>query len=101
MALQGITGSLGACISTTATYPIEVVKTRIQANAGGNSGFIKIFLNIIKKEGFRGLFVGLSSQYVQTLLANFFFFYFYSKYRKQAQKMYQNRKVCTKHQHNN
>ena len=83
--LQGVTGSLGACVATTVTYPIEIVRTRIQAGkTGGNTGLLAVFLYILKKEGFFGFFNGLSSQYIQTSLANFLFFYFYSHFRRMA-----------------
>uniref|UniRef100_A0A7S4IVH3 Uncharacterized protein n=1 Tax=Vannella robusta TaxID=1487602 RepID=A0A7S4IVH3_9EUKA len=84
-AIQGLTGSVGACFSTTCTYPIDIVKTRIQA--GETKGFLSVFFRIIKSEGLRGLFVGLSSQYIQTFLANFVFFFFYSIFRKRAQRL--------------
>ena len=48
-ALQGATGSIGACIATTCTYPIEIVRTRIQAGkTDGKTGIFAIFLHIFK-----------------------------------------------------
>jgi len=88
-AFQGITGSIGACFAATCTHPIEIAKTRIQVSSGRSSkGVLQVILQVFRTEGFRGLFVGLSSQYIQTFLANFLFFFFYSIFRKRILKFY-------------
>jgi len=74
-------GLVGACFSTTCIYPIEVVRTRIQAGKG-NYGLWEGMITIARQEGWRTLYAGLSSQYFQTALANFIFFYFYPVFRK-------------------
>ncbi|EEQ35949.1 putative mitochondrial aspartate-glutamate transporter [Clavispora lusitaniae] len=59
-------GSIAGCIGATAVYPIDLVKTRMQAQkhkAHYDNSF-DCFKKIIKNEGFKGLYSGLAAQLV-------------------------------------
>src|SRR3990167_11203516 len=81
---QALAGLIGGCFATTVTYPIEIVRTRIQT--GAVQGLLEGFIFIYKKKGFRGYFDGLSSQYIQTALTNFLFYYFNSSFKTRWRK---------------
>lgn len=59
-------GSIAGCIGATVVYPIDMVKTRMQAQkhkALYDNSF-DCFKKIIKNEGFKGLYSGLGAQLV-------------------------------------
>lgn len=59
-------GSIAGCIGATVVYPIDLVKTRMQAQrhkAVYNNSF-DCFKKIIKNEGLKGLYSGLGAQLV-------------------------------------
>lgn len=59
-------GSIAGCVGATAVYPIDLVKTRMQAQkhkAFYDNSF-DCFKKIIKNEGFKGLYSGLGAQLV-------------------------------------
>ncbi|EGW32563.1 mitochondrial aspartate/glutamate carrier protein Aralar/Citrin [Spathaspora passalidarum NRRL Y-27907] len=59
-------GSIAGCIGATVVYPIDLVKTRMQAqkHKALYDNSIDCFKKIIKNEGFRGLYSGLGAQLV-------------------------------------
>ncbi|EMG46103.1 AGC1 Mitochondrial aspartate-glutamate transporter AGC1 [Candida maltosa Xu316] len=59
-------GSIAGCIGATAVYPIDLVKTRMQAqkHKALYDNSIDCFRKIIKNEGFKGLYSGLGAQLV-------------------------------------
>lgn len=72
-------GALSGLLAQTASYPLEVVRRRMQV--GGVSGerlrIIPTFLRVVRERGIRGLFVGLSIGYmkVMPMFATSFFVY--------------------------
>ncbi|CAI8605309.1 unnamed protein product [Vicia faba] len=71
--LVGAIAKLGA---TVATYPLQVVKSRLQAKQeiGGNnslrySGTFDAIFKMIRYEGFRGFYKGMSTKIVQSVFA--------------------------------
>lgn len=59
-------GSIAGCIGATAVYPIDLVKTRMQAqkHKALYDNSLDCFKKIIKNEGFKGLYSGLAAQLV-------------------------------------
>ncbi|EGV65872.1 mitochondrial aspartate-glutamate transporter agc1 [Yamadazyma tenuis] len=59
-------GSIAGCIGATVVYPIDLVKTRMQAqkHKALYDNSIDCFKKIIKNEGFKGLYSGLAAQLV-------------------------------------
>ena len=108
---QALAGALGGVFSNAVIYPLDTVKTRIQAGnstavtAGKevrdpkdptktivtvpkNAGMIKGILHIIRsKEGPMGLYKGFGASMVNTFSTGFAYFYWYSVVRT----LYQNR----------
>lgn len=59
-------GSIAGCIGATAVYPIDLVKTRMQAqkHKALYDNSLDCFKKILKNEGFKGLYSGLGAQLV-------------------------------------
>lgn len=59
-------GSIAGCIGATVVYPIDLVKTRMQAqrHKAVYDNSLDCFKKIIKNEGFKGLYSGLAAQLV-------------------------------------
>lgn len=59
-------GSIAGCIGATVVYPIDLVKTRMQAqrHKAAYKNSLDCFKKIIKNEGLRGLYSGLAAQLV-------------------------------------
>lgn len=59
-------GSIAGCVGATAVYPIDLVKTRMQAqkHKALYDNSIDCFKKIIKLEGLKGLYSGLGAQLV-------------------------------------
>lgn len=59
-------GSIAGCIGATVVYPIDLVKTRMQAqkHKAAYANSFDCFKKIIKNEGFKGLYSGLAAQLV-------------------------------------
>lgn len=52
-------------ITSTATNPIWVIKTRLQLQGNGiSSGSMETLMNILKQEGIKGLYKGMSASYL-------------------------------------
>ena len=51
-------GLLAGCLSTVATQPFDLIKTRIQLNPQKYTGMLQAFVTVIREEGVRGLFTG-------------------------------------------
>ncbi|KAM3874728.1 mitochondrial ornithine transporter 1-like [Diretmus argenteus] len=73
----------GACLWLV-VYPIDCVKSRIQVHslAGRQEGFIKTFMGVIRNEGFRPLYSGLTPTMIRTFPANGALFLAYELSRK-------------------
>jgi len=87
-----VTGSMSGMMATTCVQPIDMVKVRIQLQAGkGGGGPISIASTMIKEEGFfsmyKGLSAGLTRQVVYTGARLGLFDIFTDKMKKPGEKM--------------
>lgn len=59
-------GSIAGCIGATVVYPIDLVKTRMQAqkHKAMYNNSLDCFTKIVRKEGLKGLYSGLAAQLV-------------------------------------
>eukprot|EP00474_Spongospora_subterranea_P005092 CRZ05550.1 hypothetical protein [Spongospora subterranea] len=75
--LSGVCASL---ISSTITYPLDLVKTRLQADLSsvGSGSIPSIVRDIVVKDGVSGLFVGIYSEYLKVVVQNSLYFSTYS-----------------------
>jgi len=61
------TGGVGGCVGAAAVFPIDLVKTRIQAQKGGKRRYASAagcFSSVVREEGVLGLYSGLSAQLI-------------------------------------
>jgi len=80
---HALAGALGACFSTAVVYPLDVAKTRIQAETRAESskpqaGLFRLLLAILKEDGFWGLYRGFTATMVNTFSMQYAYFFFYS-----------------------
>jgi len=83
-----LAGALGGCFSTAVVYPLDVVKTRIQALPADSKGkgkdnrsMMSVLLQIYKQEGFLGLYRGFAATMLNTFSMQYAYFFFYSLVR--------------------
>ncbi|KAJ2550052.1 Pyrimidine nucleotide transporter, mitochondrial [Coemansia sp. RSA 1933] len=62
--VQLAAAAMAAMVTTTATSPIWMVKTRMQVQPGKYSGGFACLLAIVRNEGVRGLYKGTSAAYL-------------------------------------
>uniref|UniRef100_A0A1I8EF65 Mitochondrial carrier protein n=1 Tax=Wuchereria bancrofti TaxID=6293 RepID=A0A1I8EF65_WUCBA len=62
-----LSGGIGGVVLWSAVYPVDVIKSRMQVASSGK--FINIFLNIIKNEGIRTLYNGLTITLIRAFCA--------------------------------
>ncbi|TFY64251.1 hypothetical protein EVJ58_g2737 [Rhodofomes roseus] len=77
-----LAGALGGCFSNAVVYPLDVVKTRIQAAAEGEDreklSVKSLLLRILKEEGIAGYFKGFTATMINTFSMQYAYFFFYS-----------------------
>jgi solute carrier family 25 folate transporter 32 len=88
---HGIAGFLGGFLSTAGLYPLELIKTRMQVQDSGKGTYRSINSSIrvvLEKEGFRGLYQGLTPAILGACgsWGGYFYFYEMAKKRKLAQR---------------
>ncbi|KAF8138700.1 peroxisomal membrane protein PMP47B [Boletus edulis] len=66
-ALHALAGAVGGMVAMSVTYPLVVLSTRAAVDSKHDN---KVTLDIIKREGFRGLYSGLSSSLVGIAVTN-------------------------------
>lgn len=68
-------GTFASIVAQTATYPLNVVRTRLQTQGVNNrpriyNGMLDCFRHIVKKDGVQGLFRGLLANYLKAVPAS-------------------------------
>ncbi|CAH8265107.1 unnamed protein product [Arabidopsis lyrata] len=68
-----VSGGLAGAVSSTATYPLDLVRRRMQVEGAGgrarvyNTGLFGTFKHIFKSEGIRGLYRGILPEYYKVV----------------------------------
>jgi hypothetical protein len=75
--IQASAGAGGGIFSTVALFPLDLVKTRIQAGLTKKSGLVEATREIIEEQGVQALFSGLNAKAVEAGFKNFAYFYAY------------------------
>lgn len=57
-------GGMAGAAAQTVVYPLEIVKTRVALTAGGNISMATVIAGVLRAEGARGLFKGLTPSLV-------------------------------------
>lgn len=81
-------GTVAGAVSTTALYPLDLIKVRFQANAAtGQLPWIRSAARqIFHTEGLRGLYGGIGPSLVGATIANGGFFFFYELAKDQMRR---------------
>jgi len=69
-----LAGALGGCFSNAVVYPLDIVKTRIQAATVGSQedgdkkkpGVVSLLMQILKEEGIVGYYKGFTATMINT-----------------------------------
>jgi len=85
---NALAGAIGGVISNAIVYPLDTVKTRIQAESSSsnapetkkpnNSNLKKIILKIFKSQGLTGFYGGFGASMLNTFSMQFAYFYWYT-----------------------
>ncbi|ETW83400.1 mitochondrial carrier protein [Heterobasidion irregulare TC 32-1] len=84
-----LAGALGGCFSNAVVYPLDTIKTRIQAanvddNADGSPSDLSVtglLARIFKEEGVAGYYRGFGATMLNTFSMQYAYFFFYSLVR--------------------
>eukprot|EP00833_Pecoramyces_ruminatium_P009107 jgi/Orpsp1_1/1183139/evm.model.c7180000084039.2 len=100
---EAIAGIGAGLISTLALHPLETVKTRLQVHDGKlftlkHNGTFKTVIDIIKTDGYKGLYQGLTPNLIGNTVSWGIYFSIYSMKKDQYRKK-NNGKRLTKVQH--
>ncbi|KAJ8391446.1 hypothetical protein AAFF_G00089200 [Aldrovandia affinis] len=85
-----LSGGFGGACLWLVVYPIDCVKSRIQVHSlvGQQQGFLKTFMGIVRAEGFRALYSGLTPTMIRTFPANGALFLAYEVSRKMMMQQF-------------
>ncbi|KAH7887768.1 peroxisomal membrane protein PMP47B [Phlebopus sp. FC_14] len=81
-AIHSLAGAAGRIVAMSATYPLVVLSTRaaVETKSDGKS-VAQAVLDITKREGIQGLYIGLSSSLAGVAVTNGVYYYFYERSR--------------------
>lgn len=84
---EASSGAVGALVSTTVLYPLDTCKTKYQADVGSNGqqkyrNFSDVLYEAVSKEQFLSLYQGLGTKNLQSVIAQFVYFYGYSYFKR-------------------
>ncbi|CAG8500427.1 9368_t:CDS:2 [Racocetra fulgida] len=91
---NAVAGSLGAIFALSITYPLDIIKTRLQVQSKDSKDIcddyyestIDAIRKMLKAEGILGLYTGLPSGLIGVASTNFTYFYWYSFIRTRYQQ---------------
>lgn len=78
-----LAGALGGVFSNAVVYPLDTVKTRIQASSSGkgkgkDASISALLVRILKEEGISGYYKGFGASMLNTFSMQYAYFFFYS-----------------------
>jgi adenine nucleotide transporter 17 len=81
-------GAISKIIATFCTYPYTLLRTRQQIKTGKKGESLGwVFREILEKEGFKGVFKGLTPKLIQTTLNSALLLMIYEKIRAELIKL--------------
>lgn len=85
IASEVISASLGGAVSSSILYPLEVLKTKMQASAGDNTdddkekkGMFEYAKDLYEKEGMAVFYNGIGTSSFQSAMEKAFYFFAYT-----------------------
>jgi len=75
--IQATAGAIAGAFSSIILYPLDSVKTRIQANETKSSAVLEATWEIIREKGILPLYQGVNTKTIESSSKNFFYFYCY------------------------
>jgi len=75
--IQATAGAIAGAFSSAVLYPLDSVKTRVQANETKSSAVLAATWEIITEKGILPLYQGINTKTIETASKNFFYFYCY------------------------
>ncbi|GJE94650.1 mitochondrial carrier [Phanerochaete sordida] len=80
--VQAFSGAIGSATANAIVYPLDLVATRLQTSSSkrlrGYIGVLRALRHVLKTEGWRGMYDGLTTDTAATIVSNFLYFYFYA-----------------------
>ncbi|KAH8117994.1 adenine nucleotide transporter [Phellopilus nigrolimitatus] len=90
-----LAGALGGVFSNAIVYPLDTVKTRIQATSAKgkerNLSVVALLLRILREDGISGFYNGFGASMLNTFSTQYAYFFFYSFVRGSYMKRLSNR----------
>ena len=74
--IEAINAAIGTAVSKVATYPLDIVKTRL-ATSDANKTVKQVVTELTKEQGLGGLYFGVENKLVKSCTAKFIYFYIY------------------------
>ncbi|ORE01252.1 mitochondrial carrier [Rhizopus microsporus var. microsporus] len=87
---HAVSGAVGSTIANLFIYPLDISTTRLQLKQDKeeNEGILSTIKSIYQKEGgIKGLYAGLGSDTLATVLSSFIYFYCYTALRNVQEKL--------------
>ena len=90
--VEAVAGAIGGFAGAVAFYPLDTIKTRIQASVGdGTSGarrktMTEVFRELVANEGYGALFAGAGEKGAHSMATSFLFFLAFSMMRAGVEK---------------
>jgi len=81
-----LAGALGGCFSNAVVYPLDTVKTRIQADSANDRSVRALLKHILTEEGIAGFYRGFGATMLNTFSMQYAYFFFYSLVRTSYSK---------------
>ncbi|CCM03343.1 uncharacterized protein FIBRA_05472 [Fibroporia radiculosa] len=79
--IHAVAGAAGGILAMSATYPLIFLSTRAAVETKEHKSTYEAILDIIRREGFFGLYSGLNSSLLGIAVTNGVYYYFYERSR--------------------
>jgi solute carrier family 25 phosphate transporter 23/24/25/41 len=76
-------GAVSGCVGSLSIFPLDLIRRRQQANPGQKVSAMHVFNQIVKTEGWRGLYRGIAPELVKVVPAVGINFYAYELIRQE------------------
>ena len=74
--IEAVNAAVGTAVSKLATYPLDIVKTRL-ATAEASKSLLSVVGDLTREKGIVGLYFGVENKLLKSCTAKFIYFYIY------------------------